>query len=280
MKIKVVIIVLAVAALALGIALITTKKQADDQHTHDVSAIFDFSNQVQNASRQIDELGQVNLALTNDLAASRNDLAVSRNDLAASHTQLVKSSENLVVLSNNLAEISATLASTKESLAAARTEVAGLNAQVADLEVQNKALDQRAIEMTNLLAQLNGLVETTRGQLATSEINNAFLQSELQKQLAQKAEIEHQFNDLDELRVQVHKIRTEQFVARRIELDKNDHGNSGKKGAELLQRPPSKAKPFTPPARPGAYDLNVEVGSDGSVHVIPPLNQGTNTAAH
>jgi len=279
MKIKVAIIVLAVASLALVIALFATKKQAEEQHTTDVSKIFDYSNQVQTASRQIDELGQVNLALTNDLASSRTQLVKSGEDI-------VKLSNSMLQLSNNLTEISATLVSTKESLATARTQVdslntqvTGLNTQVTDLERQNKALDQRAIEMTNILVQLNGLVDATSNQLATAEVNNAFLQSELQKQLAQRAEIEHQFNDLDELRVQVHKIRTEQFVAKRVELDKYDRGNSGKKGAELLQRPPPKSVP-TPPTRPGAYDLNVEVGSDGSVRVIPPLGQTNVPAAH
>ena len=60
---------------------------------------------------------------------------------------------------------------------------------------------------------------------------------------------------------------------------KNDNGN--KKGAELLMVrnpvPPANAKSTN--AAPN-YDLNVEVGSDGSVRVIPPLGTATNSAAH
>jgi hypothetical protein len=100
--------------------------------------------------------------------------------------------------------------------------------------------------------------------------------------MAQKAELEHKFNDLDDLRAQVKKIKTELFVARRIQLMKNDLGN--KKGAELLLQHSVTVTPTNAPASattPAAnYDLNVEVGSDGSVRVIPPLGAPTNSAAH
>ncbi len=52
MKIKIVIVVLAIACLGLGIALFATKKQIDDQHEMDVNSIVDFSNQVLNANIQ------------------------------------------------------------------------------------------------------------------------------------------------------------------------------------------------------------------------------------
>jgi chromosome segregation ATPase len=141
------------------------------------------------------------------------------------------------------------------------------------LEDQNKVLDQRASELTNTIAQLNAQIEDTQNKLAISETNNAFIQAELQKQLAQKAELEHKFNDLNTVRAQVKKLKDELFVARRIQLDKNTNGT--KKGGELLiqRTPPPVAKPATD------YNLNVEVGSDGSVKVIPPLGK-TNSPAH
>ena len=77
MKIKVVIVILAVACVGLGIAIFATKKQADDQHTTDVRSIEDYSNQVVTASKQINELGQVNLTLSNDLAAAQQQLVLS-----------------------------------------------------------------------------------------------------------------------------------------------------------------------------------------------------------
>jgi len=261
MKTKIAIIVLAVASFGLVIAMFATKKQAEKQHEDDVSSISDFSNQVVNAEVKINDLSQVNIALTNDLAASR--------------TQIALSSQQVEQLSNSLTTITGALKTTQDSLDATRGQVASLTMKVGDLEAQNKALDQRAAELTNALVQLNGLIEETRNKLAVSNTDRQFLQAELQKQLAQKAEIEHRFNDLAELRLQVKKIKTEMFVARRTRLDKN--GNIFKKGAELLiQRTVVAPKPSA--AKPGNYDLNVEVGSDGSVKVIPPL-PATNSAA-
>jgi hypothetical protein len=76
----------------------------------------------------------------------------------------------------------------------------------------------------------------------------------------------------------VKKIKDENFVARRREWMKSD--NSLKKGGELLMMhnaPTAGAASRTKPD--SAYDLNVEIGSDGSVKVIPPPGH-TNAPAH
>ena len=276
MKIKIAIIVLAIACVGLGIGLFAIKKQAEEQQTKDAATISDLSGQVVNAKKQIDDLGQVNIVLTNDLAASRQQLAQ---------------------LSNSLASAAAALTDTQSSLLSAQNQITNLNTHIADLEVQNKVLDQRASELTNALAQLTGNIEKTQAQLAIAETNRIFIEQELQKQMAKKAELEHKFNDLDTLRAQVKKLRDEMFVARRLQWMKEGTGQN-KKGAELLiQRSvtsapapvaapviatnkPAAVRPSVHNATPGSsYDLNVEVGSDGSVKVIPPLG-ATNSPAH
>lgn len=271
MKIKIAIVILAVAALGLGIALYTTRQQAEKQRETDTSSILDFSNQVVTASGQIKDLRQDNLALTNSLAASAQQIGQLSNRLAAAQAQLETTMENA-----------------RTTMAAAREQISSLNVRVSDLESQNKALDLRANELTNAIAQLNALIAETRAKLATSENNNAFLQGELQKQIAQKAELEHKFNDLDILRAQVTKIKTEMFIARRAQVMK--YGPGTKKGAEILMQRTVTVAPATAPAAKSAaksaaapaanYDLNVEVGSDGSVRALPPLAAPTNSAAH
>ncbi|HEY2329920.1 MAG TPA: hypothetical protein VGI63_08930 [Verrucomicrobiae bacterium] len=251
MKPKIVIVVLAVACLGLAIVLFATKKQGEERHGADVTTIMDLSNQVKNITINNEDLKQVNITLTNDLALSQ---------------------EQIAQLSNSLAAASATLVDSQTALTSAQTQITNLSSRIADLETENKVLDQRAGELTNAIAQLNVLIDSTRSQLATSETNNAFLQQELQKQMAQKAEIEHKFNDLSELRQQVGKVKTDLFVARRVQLMKNDTGQ--KKGAELLM---TRSPVVTNSPN---YGLNVEVGSDGSVRVISPLAVPTNAPAH
>ena len=65
------------------------------------------------------------------------------------------------------------------------------------------------------------------------------------------------------------KLKDEMFVARRMQLSKADP--AGKKGAELLTQRPTIPETNAPAVKTNpAYDLNVEVGSDGSVKIIPP----------
>ncbi len=254
MKIKIVIIILAVICIGLGIGLFAVKKSGEEQHAADLNSISDFSNQVVNANLKITDLNQVNLMLTNDLAASQ---------------------QQVIQFSNNLDAANAAIVEGKTALAGAQNQITNLNTRIGDLEAENKVLDQRVSELTNNLAQLNLLIADTQSKLNASETNSIFLQQALEKEMAQKAEIEHKFNDLDELRQQVKKIKEELFMARRARFMQND--NTQKKGAQLLIQ---RSVPVTnAPAAPN-YGLNVEVGSDGSVKVIPPLGTTTNAPAH
>ena len=252
MNAKTIIVILAVACVALGIALIAYKNSGDTQHDKDVSSIVDFSNQVVSADQHIDSLNQVNLSLTNDLMSSQQQDAE---------------------LSNSLATAEATLTSVQSQVVTLTNQVATLNTQVTDLQAQNNELDQRAAELTNTINQLNAQIADTENKLAVATTNNDFLQSELEKQLAEKTALERRFNDLASVRTQVRKLKDEMYVARRMQLNRYQNWSS-KLGSLLMQRTPLTAPPTGNP-----YDLNVEVSSDGSVKVIPPIG-GTNAAAH
>lgn len=255
MKVKVVIIVLAVVCVVLMIAFFAAKKQAEDQHEKDIAQTVDFSNQVVGANEHLKELSQVNLSLSNDLAAAQQQTSQ---------------------LSNSVAAANAALADSKTSLASAEETITNLNSRISDLEAQNRVLDQQSQSLSNQLVVLTVQIEDTKTKLAIAVTNASFLQGELQKQLVAKAELEHKFNDLDELRAQVRKVKDELFVARRMAMS---NAYDGKKGGQLLidhSPPPSTTLARKPAA---SYDLNVEVGSDGSVKVIPPMGS-TNTPAH
>jgi chromosome segregation ATPase len=250
MKMKIGIVILAAVSIGLLIALLATKKAAEAQRISDEDHILNFSNQWVGANKQIDDLNQVNLVLTNNLAASR---------------------DAFVAVSNNLLETSNSLTQTQASLQNVQDQVTNLNSRITDLEAQNKALDERAATLTNTIAMLDAQITETQQKLAISDTNNAFLTAQLQTQLALKAELEHKFADLDTVREQVKKLRDEAFVARRLQwiASGNNNNSTPPKGAEMLMQHSSPSK-ITATNLPPHYDLNVEVGSDGSVHVIPP----------
>ena len=247
-------IVLIVACGGLVIALFATKKAAAERLKKDTDAILDFSNQLTTATANLDELRQVNLMLTNDLASSRQEA---------------------LTFSNQFTETSGKLASTKASLQSAQDQIASLNSRIAGLETQNQVLDQRAAALTNAIASLNAQIADTQQKLAGSETNNAFLEKELQRQTAAKAELESKFNNLSTVRAQVKKLKDDLFVARRLQwMREGSEPGSQQKGAQLLMQRTASATN----ARPPHYDLNVEVSSDGSIHVIPlPANAPATT---
>src|SRR5271165_4783769 len=192
MRIKIGIVILAAIGAGLLIALLATKKEAEDLHKKDADAILDFSNQLTTANTSLDDLRQVNLVLTNDMVAAHQALESA---------------------SNNLAETTATLADVRAALENAQGQVTNLNARINDLETENKVLDDRANSLSNAIIALDAQIAQTKQQLANAETNNTFLTFELQKQVEQKAELQRKFNDLDEVRAQVKKLRDEAFAA-------------------------------------------------------------------
>jgi uncharacterized protein (DUF3084 family) len=253
MKTKIGIVVLVAACAVLAIAWLATKKQVEDQHKKDADAILGFSNQWFIANEKLGELRQVNFSFSNNLAVSRQEA---------------------LTFSNRFIEVSGSLAGTKASLQSAQEQVANLNGRIGDLETQNQALEQRAAALTNGIAGLNTQIADTQQKLANSETNNAFLEKELQRQTTAKAELERKFNDLSQVRTQVKKLREDLVVTRRVQwVRSGTDPNTPHKGAQLLvQR--------LTPARPTHYDLNVEIGSDGSIHVVPPSTNAPATATN
>jgi chromosome segregation ATPase len=253
MKTKLGIVILVMVCGGLAIALFATKKAADERLKTDAYAILDFSNQLVNANKTLDDYRQVNLMLTNDLAGSRQEA---------------------LTFSNQFTEASSTLASTKASLQSAQDQIASLNSRIAGLETRNQVLDQRAAALANAIASLNAQIADTQQKLAGSETNNAFLEKELQRQTAAKIELESKFNNLSVVRSQVKKLKDDLLIARRLQwMRERSEPGSQQKGAQLLMQ-----RTVSAPARPPHYDLNVEVSSDGSIHVIPlPANAPATT---
>jgi hypothetical protein len=272
MKTKIGVAVLAAICVGLVVALVVTRNQGDDQQKKDSAIISQFSNDLTTAYLNLDDYRQVNLVLSNKLDASQQET---------------------LAVSNNLVQISGTLTETKTSLSDAQVQITNLDARVADLEAQNQALDKRASDLTNTIASLDSEIVLAQMKLLQSQTNNTFLEDELKRQIAEKAELQRKFDDLATVRVQVKKLRDDAITARRLEWMREgiDPAKIMKGGEIMMQHtePPTNAAPgsatpdvtpnpktkidnerIPPPLGPN-FNLNVEVGSDGSVHVIPAL---------
>ncbi len=239
MKARTGVVILVVICVGMVIALLAEKEHADKQQKQNAYAISDFSNQLASANLNLDGLRQVNLILTNDLVAAQ---------------------QTLTVLSNQYVATSASLSNSTTALKTAQD-------QIADLESQNQALDQQVVNMTNTIENLSAQITATQMKLVESETNNGFLENELKRQVAEKAELERKFNDLSAVRAQSRKLRNDLLIARRLEwMRAGTDPTQQHKGAQLLM---ARAPTTNHAVGPAHYDLNVEVNSDGSVQVIP-----------
>jgi hypothetical protein len=254
MKNRIGVIILVLVSLVLGITLVVSKKQAAKQQQQDAETNVALSNDLSITTGKLEEQRAVNATLVSD-----------REKKQAENERL---SNNLASVSANLTQTKATLAKTESDLKASQEETAKRDAKIADLEAQNQALDKRALDLSTAITNLTVQIEETRRKLATSEGEKGFLEGELKRLVAEKAELERQFNDLKVLRAQVAKLKEELTIARRLDwIRRGLFATTDEKGAARLMQS-SSAQPKGPPPN---YNLNVEVHSDGSVKVIPPM---------
>ena len=261
MRSKIAVIALATIFILLVVALLITKKQGYEEHVKDASSISVFSNQVVDADQHYNSLSQLNHLLTQALDMKRHQTLEISNELFDSNAILIDQKSSIERALYQTVAIS--------------NQITTLYGHVFELQSRNDILNRSTVELSSVITKLEEQNDNTQNKLSISETNDGFIQAELQNQLAEKAELKRKFNDLDEVRAQVRKLKDELFVTRRLQLERYDNGTK-KGGALLIQRTPlSKEGPKPAPS----YDLNVEVGSDGSVKVIPPLG-ATNSAAH
>lgn len=249
MKNRIGLVILIVVCVVLGVGLISIKRQSDKQNEVNQTSIQTFSNKWVVTSSQLDEQKQLEAELRKDLDNEKKTYSE---------------------LTNNYSQVSANLAQTETSLRTSEQEIAKRDVKIAELETQNQALDRQAQDLSLDITNLSAKIDDTQKKLLASEGDKSLLEKELKRMVAEKAELERQFNDLTVLRAQVAKLKEEQVIARRMDWTaRGVYAAAEQKGAQRLIQgliAPSQAR-----APKANYDLNVEVTSDGSVRVIPPM---------
>ncbi len=245
------IIVLILLCVGLGVALILNQNRATKQQHSATGHIFSLSNELKQTTARLEEQRVVNTEF---------------------ETRLAKQKDDLLNLTNSLTQTATELEKTATALKSTREQVTQKDARITDLESQNQALDQRALELSTTITNLNSQIEDTKRRLAASEGDKETLTRELVRLQSDKADLEKKFNDLSVLRAQVAKIKEEMNVSRRLDWRRRGlTSSSDQKGAEQLMQKAQLSGSSNPPPRQPNYDLNVEVSADGKVRVIPPL---------
>lgn len=255
MKNRIGLIVLSVGCIALIIALVIGRKEAAERQKADTEQMIILTNNLEKSNAELDDQKKVNTALEKDLDQEKKAVLELTN--------------NVTQLTTKVAEEEAKETQTESKLQTAEQEIKERDSKIADLEAQNHALDLKAEELTNAITALNVQIDDTKRRLASAEGDKAFLQKQLERLTAEKNELESKFSNLAVLREQINKIKTELVVSRRLEYKRAGvYANDDQRGATRLMQGPPMIASKGPKEN---YDLNVEVNSDGSVRIIPPL---------
>ena len=230
------------------IVLVVQGKKAAEQKQADESMIAYHSNQWVQTSSDLQQQRQVGLELESQLAASKIEITNLNTTLGQAET--------------NLQDAHAELKSTQD-------EVSKRDARIAELESQIQVLEKQAASLNDSITGLNAQIDAASNKLAAAEGDKAALGKELKRLIGEKTELEREFNDLNTLKAQVKKIRTDLVIAKRLERSRLGIETTEPKGAERTTMPVLPA-----PANGKYYFLNVEIGSDGATKIIPPATNG------
>jgi chromosome segregation ATPase len=181
MNFKSAIIFASAVILVLVVALAGMKHQTEGMHIRNTASLLELSNRLDTTGVTLNNLQQINLMLTNDLATLSQRFEMTSNDFSDASGQLTR---------------------TKSELDNEQNQVTDLNNQVGDLQPQSQELGERATSLSNNYVLRNDQLAVLRQQLGASESNNVFLTAKLQEVMAQKSEWQRRFNDLDEVRAQ------------------------------------------------------------------------------
>src|SRR4051812_596571 len=182
----------------------------------DSETITQLSTKVSDTERKLAEQSAVNVTLEKDLTARTKQLTETSNTLVSVTANLAKVREEAQMAATNAA-----------------ADIAKRDARINELETQRDDLTKR---MTDLNTQINGLdsqIGEYQHKLTASEGDREYLLKELKRLQQEKNDLERQFNDLAMLREQVHKMKDELSISKRLDwIRRGLYGSL--KGAERL----------------------------------------------
>jgi chromosome segregation ATPase len=252
MKDKAPIIVLLIVAIGLCVALIAVHNKAAEEKEQADSSILTLSNNWISARASLDEQQSVNRALETNLESTTAEYS---NKLASRDAQLARTQ----------ADLAKAQADAKAQAEAAAAAVALRDKKISDLENQNLELDKQSTDLRGSITNLEGRIAATQKKLDASEGDRTTLIKELKELQAKKDELEKKFNDLAALREQVHKLKEELSIARRLDwIRRGIYETLTERGAERLMHA---SHPSPPPTN---SSLNVELKQNGEIKIQAP----------
>lgn len=183
------------------------------------------------------DTGSIN-DFSNQLSLAQTEISINEGTIAVQSNNLVQWQSSALTFSNNLTEAETTNILDLE-------QITNLTGQIAEGKSENQTLGEQITDLnsqitslTNQIAGLNKQITATQASLDKANKDYALLENRFRQDVAERVVMERRFNNLLELRAQIEDIK---------------------------ENPPEQI------SSENIYkDLDVEVSSNGSFHVLAP----------
>jgi len=213
---------------------------------------------------KIDTLTQKNTTLTQEKADLTTNLTQARDTITQTENRLLKLKDDFDV---QKAEHESFLEKTAEELAAKDKTIKTLNDDLAAAKNKHRDYDTQISDLNTEIVTKDQEIDAIQRRLEASDADREFLLKQRDKLIAEKAELEKQFQDIAVLREKVLKLQGELMASRKLEwIRRGLYGGARQKGGSKLMSM-SRRKPQEEPTTNA--DLNVEIRRDGTVKIAP-----------
>ena len=250
-------IIVAVAALLVGALLVI-------QLSKKTKIITQKEEKIQTLESEKTTLETTQADLTQRLNTANSTISKQGNTITQAKTQLDDLSTKYDL---KVAEYETFVGKAAQELAAKDEKINSLNTELSAAQDKNRDYDSQIKDLNGQMATKDQAIEDISRRLESTENDRDHLLRERDKLIAEKAELEKQFQDIVVLRQKVQRLQVELMASKKLEwLRRGFYGSARKKGGAQLMGMSKKPRQKTTTA---TADLNVEVRRDGTVKIVP-----------
>ncbi len=193
-------------------------------------------------------------------------------DLSTANSKLTKTQGALSELKDDysmkVTEYETFVGKVAQELAAKDEKISELNGELQTAQNKNQDYDSQIKGLNSQMADKDRAIDDIGRRLESAEEDRDHLLQERNKLIAEKAELEKQFQDILVLRQKVQQLQVELMASKKLEwLRRGFYGSARKKGGSRLMGMSKRNDRKT--VSPTNADLNVEVRRDGTVKIVP-----------
>ncbi len=210
------------------------------------------------------ELEESKKQLAQDLSTANSKLTETKGTLTQTKSALSELRDDY---SMKVTEYETFVGKVAQELAAKDEKISALNGELQTAQNKNRDYDSQVKTLNNQMADKDREIDDIGRRLKSTEEDRDHLLLEQKKLIAEKAELEKQFQDILVLRKKVQQLQVELMASKKLEwLRRGFYGGARKKGGSQLMGMSKRNDRKTVSAN---ADLNVEVRRDGTVKIVP-----------